>query len=91
MVTVEQNLPAEGLMGVKIIPKQGVVAAGIALALGGQPAFGGGDFAVLFVVPVLRNNKFRSQWHHLFVRGAHDHRRDGTVIMGAFPILVFDA
>ena len=46
-----------------------------------QPAFGGGDLAILLGVSVLRRDELRPQRHHLRVAGTDDDRRDGTVKM----------
>ena len=43
MKPVQQHLPAEGLMRVKIIAQQGVVAGGVTRGMSGQPASGGCD------------------------------------------------
>ena len=60
MKPVQEHLPAEGLMGVKIIAQHGVVAGGVILSVSGQPAFGGVDFAVLLDLSILRGDELRA-------------------------------
>ena len=57
----------------------------------GQPAFGGGDLAILFGVPVLRRDELGPQRHHLRVAGADDDRRDRAVKMRDLAVGVRDA
>ena len=87
---MQEHLTAERLMGVEIVAQQGVIAGGGTLRLGGQPAFGGVDFAVLFDLPVLRHNEFRAQRHDLSVARTDDHRSDGAVEMRGLAVGVAD-
>lgn len=91
MEVMQQHLPAEGLMGVKIVAQQRVVAGGVTLGVGGQPAFGGGDFAVLFLVSVLRRDEFGPQRQDLGMAGAHNDRSDGAVVISQLPVGMLDA
>jgi hypothetical protein len=54
VAVVQERAPTEGLMGVEIVAQEGegarVIAGGMVL----QPAFGGGQFAILFGVAILR-------------------------------------
>lgn len=78
---MQQHLAAEGLMGVEVVTQQRVVAGVIALGVGGQPAFGGGDFTILLGLAVLRGDELGPQGHDLGVAGADDDRSDGAVEM----------
>lgn len=59
MEAVQQGLPAEGLVGEQIVAQEGDVGALKTLGVGGQPAFGGGDFTVLLFMAVLRGDELR--------------------------------
>ena len=49
MKSMQQHLPAEGLMGVQIVAHQGVVAGGVTRGVRREPAFGRVDFAIFRV------------------------------------------
>jgi len=91
MKIVQQHLPAERLMGVEIVAQQRVIACGVALGVGGQPALGGVDFAILFEFPVLGRDELRTQRHHLRVAWTDDHRSDGAVEMNELAFGVAEA
>ena len=78
-------------MGVKIVAQQRVVAGGITRGVGAQPAFGSGNFAVLFDLSVLRGDELRAQRHDLGMTGADEDRRDGAVKMRALALGVLNA
>ena len=91
---LKQDAATEGLMGVEIVAqKRDVVvqARQIARGLLVQPAFGGGDFAVLLVVAVLRGDELRAQRDGVLLAGGDDHRGDRAVVVGDLAALVFDA
>ena len=44
-----------------------------------QPAFGGGDFTVLFGVIILRRDEPRAQGDGVSLAGSDDHRGDGAI------------
>src|SRR4029453_1412807 len=90
METVEERAPTEGLMGVKVVAQQGDGAAEIAGGVLFQPALGGGDFAILLGVAVLRGDKLGPQRDDLRLAGRHDHRRGGTVKVSDLAALVFE-
>lgn len=60
MKPLQEDQPAEGLPGVKIITQQGVVAGGVTGGVNRQPTFGHVDFAIQFGLPVLRGNELRA-------------------------------
>ena len=53
MKVVEEGAPAEGLMGIEVIAQQRDLERSVAGGVFFQPAFGGGDFAILLGVAVL--------------------------------------
>jgi len=57
MVVVEQRHAAKGLVGIEVVPEQRGVARVVEFAVGIEPSLGGGDFALLLVVSVLRGEK----------------------------------
>lgn len=63
--TIKHGHPAEWLMGVKIIPQQSWVIFRIEGGIVGDPALGGRDFTVLFVMAILRCDELRAQWQNL--------------------------
>ena len=60
MKAIEQGLSAEGLVGVNVIAEQGGLQPGVERGVFVQPAFGGGDFTVLFGVAILGRHKLRA-------------------------------
>ena len=54
-----------------------------------KPASGGGPFAVLLSVPVLRLNKFRRQGQHILRAGRDQHGGDRQVAVQRLAILQF--
>ena len=67
---VQEGAPGKGLMGVKVIAQQNGPQRRV---LGGvlfQPTFGGGDFAILLGVAVLRGNELWAQGNGLLGAGA---------------------
>jgi hypothetical protein len=91
MKPMQQHLPAERRVGVKIIAQQRVVARRVTRRVRRQPALGRGDLAVLLGVPVLRHDELRPQRHHLRVARADDDRRDRAVKMRGRAVGVRDA
>lgn len=90
VVVVEKRAPTEGLMGVEIVAQEGeearVIAGGVVL----QPAFGGGQFAILFGVAILRGDELGPQGDDLRLAGSHEHRRHRTVIVSDLAALMFE-
>src|ERR1035441_7586875 len=91
VAVVQERAPAEGLMGVEMVGQEGdgtrVIAGGVVL----QPAFGGGQFAILFGVAILRGDELGSQGDDLRLAGGHQHRRHRTVIVSDLAALMFEA
>ena len=88
---VQQGAPAKGLMGVNVIAQQDGPQRRV---LGGvlfQPAFGGGDLAILLGVAVLRGDELRAQRDGLLVAGGDDDRRHRAVIIGFVAAFMFQA
>jgi hypothetical protein len=78
-------------MRVEVVAQQGVVAGGITFGVGGQPALGGVDLAILLGLPVLRRDELRAQRHDLRMAGTDDDRRDGAVEMRGLAVGVAEA
>ena len=91
MKAVQEHLAAEGLVRVKIVAQQRVVAGGVTRGVGGQPALGRVDLAILLGPPVLRRDELRAQRHNLRVAGADHDRRDGAVEMSGRSVRVPEA
>ena len=91
VIAVQQHLSAKRLMSVEVITQHRVIAGGVARGVGGQPALGGVNLAILFALPVLWGDELRAQRHDLAVAGADDDRSDGTVEMGGLAPGVPDA
>src|SRR5664279_5376756 len=64
-----------------------MVAGGVVL----QPAFGGGQFTILFGVTILRGDELGPQGDDLRLAGGHEHRRHRTVIVSDLAALMFEA
>src|SRR5664279_4801723 len=79
---VQQSAPAKGLMGVEVVAQQGGLEWGISGPIFLEPAFGGGDFAVLLGVAILGGDELRAQGDGLRLAGGHDDRRDRAVVVG---------
>ena len=54
--------------------------------MGMEPAFARRPFTVLFAMPVLRHEVLRRQGKNLWLPGADDHRRDGSMIIECVAI-----
>ena len=54
--------------------------------MGMEPAFARRPFTVLFAMPVLRHEVLRRQGNNLWLPGADDHRRDGSMIIECVAI-----
>ena len=78
---VLENTLAKGLIAVKIVTKQGDPVGGDLPGVFVYPTFARNPLAVLFVVAVLRHDKFRRQGDHLGAPRANNHRRNGRVIV----------
>src|SRR5439155_27105904 len=89
--TVQEGLPAKGLAGVNVVPQEGGLQGSV---LGGvlfQPAFAGGNFAILLGVAILREDELRAQGDGLVVAGGDDDGRDGAMIIGLVAAFMFEA
>ena len=93
MVSVQQNLAAEGLVRIEVVAEQGIVARAVELAVARKPALGRLDFAILLLVAVLRGNEFGAQRDRLVAAGCDDDGRDGAVAIrdGSVLVLFFRA
>ena len=87
---VEQDAATEGLMGVEIVAQEGDRALEIAGGVLLQPAFGGGDFAVLLGVAVLRGDELGPQGDDLRASRGDDDRGDGAVVVGDLAVGVLE-
>src|SRR5204862_8163527 len=88
---VQEGAPAKGLVGVNVVAQQGGAQRSV---LGGvlfQPAFGGGDFAILFGVAVLGSDEFRAERDGLLVAGGNDDRSHRAMIISFVAAFVFQA
>jgi hypothetical protein len=62
---VQEGTPAKGLMGVEVVAQQGGLERGVSGPVLLEPAFGGGDFAVLLGVAILGGDELRAQGESL--------------------------
>src|ERR1035437_1098613 len=88
---VQQGAPAKGLMGVEVVAQQGGLerrASGPVLL---EPAFGGGDFAVLLGVAILGGDELRAQGNGLGLAGRHDDRGERAVVVGFVSAFMLQA
>ena len=65
---------------------QGLITGAVVL----QPAFGGGDLAILLGMAILRNDEFRTQRDGLRLARSNNHRSDGIVKVGDLSVIVLD-
>ena len=79
------------MVGVEIVAQQGGLERAIAGGILLQPAFGGGDFAVLFGVAILRGDELRAQRDGLGLAGSDDDRGERAVIEGFLSVFMFHA
>src|ERR1700730_17320368 len=73
----------------KIIAQIYWVVSGICRAVFVQPTACRDGFAVLFIVPVLRHNKFGRQRHNLFMSGSDHRRTEKGMMVLRFSVLTF--
>ncbi len=88
MVVVEQHLATKGLVGIEVVAEQRGVARVVEFAVGIEPSLGGGDFAVLLVVPVLRSEKLDAKRNGQLATGGNDDGGDGIVVVGCRSIFM---
>ena len=78
---VFESTLTKGLIAVQIVTKQSDPVRGDLPGVLLNPTFASDPLAVLFVVAVLRHDKFRRQGDHLGAPRANNHRRNGRVIV----------
>jgi len=88
---VEQGASAKGLMGVEVIAQQGGLERGVSGPVLLEPAFGGGDFAVLLGVAILGGDELWAQRDSLGLAGGHDDRGERAVVVGFVSAFMLQA